>query len=201
VTSRSVEKGGVQPLQRQSNEPLQQTGAPTCCPDFHVPLARRLLNSAVRRQKGGLMERFAEIEIVPHFWELIEASRGDGEVMQSVLRGLTNDDLHRFEEEFEGAISELVYQVIGEHGDAHEEEEIAGWVVSRGLAFYAEVWAHPERFPAELPLHPESFWGMAGVQLDERRRGRPLTVAKSVWLVPWPKARGGDVLGQRTSGQ
>jgi hypothetical protein len=104
------------------------------------------------------MERFADLKITPRFWELIDAARGDEEAMRSVLVGFSREDLIRFEHEFNDAVSDLVYRVIGEHGDAYTEEEIAGWVVSRGLRRYAVVWDHPEQFPDELPIVPCDEW-------------------------------------------
>jgi hypothetical protein len=142
------------------------------------------------------MVRFADLEITPRFWELIDASKGDEEAMRSVLLGFSREDLIRFEQEFNDAVSDLVYQVIGDHGDAYTEEEIAAWVVSRGLARYAAVWDHPEQFPTELPDEGASFYGLAGVVFEERFPGRPLTTDEPYRIDYWPKVRGGLVLKQ-----
>jgi hypothetical protein len=143
-----------------------------------------------------IMEQFADVEITPHFWELIGASRCNEESMRSILMDLTREDLIRFEAVFQDAISDLVYRVIGDHGDAYDEEEIAGWVVSRGLPFYAMVWDHPERFPSELPDEGESFYGLAGVVFDERFPGRPVTTAEPYEIDYWPKVRASIVQEQ-----
>jgi hypothetical protein len=132
-----------------------------------------------------------DLEITPRFWELIDAARGDEEAMRSVLVGVSREDLIRFEHEFNDAVSDLVYRVIGEHGDAYTEEEIAGWVVSRGLLRYAAVWDHPDRFPAELPGEGASFYGLAGVVFDKRFPGQPVTTDEPYRISYWPKVRAG----------
>ncbi|MDY3555826.1 hypothetical protein R5W24_004972 [Gemmata sp. JC717] len=137
---------------------------------------------------------FADLEITPRFWELVGSSSGDGESMRSVLMGCTREDLIRFETEFDNAVSDLVYRVIGDHGDAYTEQEVAGWVISRGLAFFAEVWDQPGRFPAEVPDEGANFYGMAGSVLEERFPGQPVTTAEPYRITFWPKARGSAVL-------
>jgi hypothetical protein len=143
------------------------------------------------------VNRFADLEITPRFWELVDSSKGVAESMRSTLMGCTREDLIRFETEFDYAVSDLVYRVIGDHGDAYTEQEIAAWVISRGLAFFAEVWDQPERFPSEVPDDEASFYGMAGAVLEERFPGQPVTTSEPYCITYWPKARGCDVLGQR----
>lgn len=146
------------------------------------------------------MERFADLEITPRLWELIDAARGDEGAMRRVLVGFSRENLIRFERAFDDAVSDLVYRVIGEHGDAYTEEEIAGWVVSKGLPHYAAVWDHPEQFPPELPDEGASFFGLAGVVFDERFPGQPVTTAEPYRVDSWPKVRGGIVLEQVAGG-
>jgi hypothetical protein len=144
----------------------------------------------------GVMGRFADLEITPRFWELIDSAKGDESALRSVLVGFDREDLIRFEQEFDNAVSDLVYRVIGDHGDAYTEEEIAGWVVSRGLARFAAVWDHPEQFPAEPPEEGANFYGLVGVVFEERFPGQPLTTEEPYYIEYWPKVRGGTVLKQ-----
>jgi hypothetical protein len=143
------------------------------------------------------VEHFADLEITPRFWELIGAANGAEDAMRSILVGFSREDLIRFEQEFNNAVSDLVYRVIGEHGDAYDEEEIAGWVVSRGLARYAAVWDHPEQFPTELPDEGANFYGLVGVVFEERFPGQPVTTSEPYHITYWSKVQGGAVLKQR----
>lgn len=142
------------------------------------------------------MGQFANLEITPRFWELVDAAQGNREAMRSVLMGCSREDLIRVETEFDYAIEDLVQRVLGDHGDASFERDVAGWVVSRGLAFYADVWDHPERFPGEVPDDEVSFYGMAGSVLEERFPDQLATWDEPYQITNWPKARGGTVLGR-----
>jgi hypothetical protein len=135
------------------------------------------------------VERFADHEITPRFWELIEAARGEEGSMRSILDALSREDLIRFGVEFDSAVLDLVYHAVGDRGDMYDERDIAGWVVSRGLASYAFVWDHPEQFPAELPTESDSFYGLDGVVFEERFPGQPMTTEEPYRISYWPKAR------------
>jgi hypothetical protein len=139
------------------------------------------------------MGRFSDHEVVPRFWELIDASKGDESAMRATLMNLSRDDIIRFDAEFGDAVSDLLYRVLGDHGDVYEEEEIAGWVVSQGSAYYAVVWDHPDQFPTEIPDAPPNFYGLAGVVGDERFRDQPITSHEQYAVTYWPKARGSSL--------
>jgi uncharacterized protein (TIGR02996 family) len=142
---------------------------------------------------GEVADRFADLNVRPRFWELIDAAQGE-EGLRSILTSLSRADLIQFEQLFDDATADLVFRVIGPHGDAYTEEEIAAWVVSQGSICYARIWDHPEEFPTELPDERPTFYGLAGAVFEERFPGQPVTVEEPSQIAWWPEARGSIVL-------
>jgi hypothetical protein len=111
---------------------------------------------------------FANLDIAPRFWHLIDAARGDTRRMRWLLNRLGLWDLARFGLEFDLAVDDLLLRVFP-HGDERlEDEEIAAWVVSRGLATFAAIYDHPARFPREMPDWTMTFLGLAEAVYEDR---------------------------------
>jgi hypothetical protein len=110
----------------------------------------------------------ARLDIAPRFWELIDASKGNAATMESLLAEMSRLDLARFNEEFNYAIADLVAQAAKKSMDRHTAQEIAGWVISRGSAFFAKALEDPSLFPDEVPDWKDNFFGLVDVVFEER---------------------------------
>lgn len=133
------------------------------------------------------MERFADLEVAPRFWELIEAAQGDKAMLRGLLNGVGRDDLIRFAVEFDYMADDLVSQATEQEGDTYHEQDVAGWVISQGLGRYARVYDGEEAFPAEVPDWDSNLKGMAFVVWEERF-GEPMPWQRAVER--WPTCRG-----------
>jgi hypothetical protein len=143
------------------------------------------------------VERFADLEVAPRFWELIDAAGGDKEKLRSLLNEVSRDDLIRFAVEFDYMIDDLVSQATDQEGDTYHEEDVAGWVVSQGLRRYARVFDHVEEFPAEVPDWDHNLKGVATVVMEERF-GKPIPG----WGVErWPTVAGRVLSGSEDAEQ
>ena len=103
--------------------------------------------------------------VSPWLWEMIEQAHCDRKAMESLLQLLDREKLERFHSEFEWAIAGLV---LNEYADVHgysrdEMTELAGWIVSQGLAYYARIYDQPNLLPRLEEIDPSNgFEGLAG---------------------------------------
>ena len=77
------------------------------------------------------MDKFADLEVAPRFWEMIAAANRSQKRLRSLLMSVDRDELVRFHNEFGYMVSDLVDHVVAEDGDTFHQEDVAGWVVSQ----------------------------------------------------------------------
>jgi hypothetical protein len=139
---------------------------------------------------GRDVERFADLEVAPRFWELIAAARGDKAMLHGLLSEVDRDELIRFAVEFDHMADDLVSQATDQEGDTYHEEDVAGWVISQGLRRFARVYDGEEEFPDEVPDWDSNLKGMAVVVWAERF-GQPMPRHS---VERWPTTHGRDLL-------
>jgi hypothetical protein len=138
------------------------------------------------------LERFADLEVAPRFWELIDAAQGDKARLRGLLNEASRDDLIRFDVEFDYMTDDLVSQATEQEGDTDHEEDVAGWVISQGVGRFTRVYDREEEFPAEVPDWDSNLRGIAVVVFEERF-GEPIPWQRAVER--WPTTKGRDLLG------
>jgi hypothetical protein len=128
------------------------------------------LNSSFGR-RGMVAMSFENLDISPWFWETVERGGRDPDRMREVLDSLSGEELQRFADEFEWAITQMRGRRFAQvHGDSEDiAEDVAAWVVSQGRDYYARVYDDPALFPNldHLSLS-ESFVGLAEQVYEER---------------------------------
>lgn len=137
------------------------------------------------------MDRFADLEVAPRFWDLIAEMACDKGKARLILFALDQDDLGRFHDEFQYMSADLVSQATEIEGDTYHEEDVAGWVVSQGIRYYAQVYDHLIEFPSEVPDQGSNLKGMELIVHEERFQ-RPLPFQRSAGR--WPTTLGRDLL-------
>lgn len=114
---------------------------------------------------------FENLDLLAWFWETVEKGGRDPNRMREVLASLSGEDLQRFADELEWAITQMRGRKFARiHGDSEDiAEDVAAWVVSQGRDSYARVYDDPALFPDIDHLNlSESFAGLAEQVYEER---------------------------------
>jgi hypothetical protein len=85
------------------------------------------------------------------FWEIIAKGQRDPLRFRGVLEELDRKDLERFHSEFEWAITALSDDDFREahHYTKDEMQELAGWIASQGMDYFASIYDNPGAVPSK----------------------------------------------------
>ena len=111
-------------------------------------------------------DAFAPGSISDWFWRIVDEAGRDRGRLRALLESMPREDVIRFDRAFRDAAMALTEPPYSDHmGDLSEDgvQDVTEWVVSQGKAFYSEVWAHPERIPAQLDGPPSRIGSFSGV--------------------------------------
>jgi hypothetical protein len=89
--------------------------------------------------------------VTPWFWDIIAKGHRDSARLRSILEKLDRKELERFHSEFEWAITALCDDDFraGHHYTKDEMQELAGWIASQGMEYFASIYDNPETVPSK----------------------------------------------------
>jgi hypothetical protein len=120
------------------------------------------------------MTSFNELDIAPRFWELVAEGQRNRERMESILRGLSREDLIRFYMEYRSAERYMDERLDGLHNlPSFFDIDAIGWIVSQGRAFYETIYNDPEKLLRVKEEHIDftCHFGGSAVGVYEERFG------------------------------
>jgi hypothetical protein len=89
------------------------------------------------------------------FWKLIDSGVDDPTVVEDRIKEMSEQELVDFYWLHQDVVDEITYEEYAENfGSSYSEdhhEDVAGWVVRQGKAFYDDIEANPSKFPTEFP--------------------------------------------------
>src|SRR5438046_2099907 len=87
---------------------------------------------------------FAQLDIAPRFWELVDQAQGDPDRMEDILGRLSKEDVVRFYMEFRYARTDMDRRLTdGPDVPRWLNRSVVGWMVSQGRAFCESLYDHP----------------------------------------------------------
>lgn len=126
-----------------------------------------------------MLIRFSDLAFPARFWENIQAGKRNQASMEVVLQNLSKDELEIFGNYFDFAVADLVQQVQIAGNSKNPTDlcdVIAGWVLSHGKDFFAEIFDNPTKFPqlrdSESDLdnvyYTDNYYGMAQTIYEDK---------------------------------
>lgn len=107
------------------------------------------------------------------FWEIIARAARDRARLRGILLTLSEKDVRRFLDEFEGAAAELKDEPYLGFIDPNESEDgvddIARWTVSQGREVFQNILNHPDAIAKHVDVAEEAnLFGVADEVYEER---------------------------------